>query len=498
MLNLKNFFSDKQIRSLGKREEIAELLHISPEKLDDLHHAAEVLNVATTKEESLRAKDMIAQVLKSSKTAMDAFEASYKAQGEGVTDDSFFSADWRTEGLKEGNAADVDGLIDRIVDEFLLQTRTYSYGYDDKLALPEPTAPVTASESKALPERLRPQLTGNLMKVETNGEPHIAVMGMYKSYLEATDPKKKETYYHMFRQGLDIQDLDGVLYEVLGTNPNAMGYWLPPLADAVDKQTFFRIPRTRVLKVPLTMLQLTRLDYGTLTETTMQIVDRYCQKVFQLDETKDYFVKTGTFSSKYDFRNAHVTGAKEVRELGEYLLFIQNQAVLAAGPLSRPCIYGMSTTNEWVVREYIHDKENNPCIYKGLPLHTEYRVFVDFDTDTVLGMNPYWDPDVMKKRFGQEEDADSPHQFHDYVIYAAHEETLMKRYQENAGKVKEHVQELLPDVNLTGQWSIDIMQNGEDFWIIDMALAQNSALVECVPKELLKRTEEDWIPKLEG
>ncbi|MBR0283080.1 MAG: RICIN domain-containing protein, partial [Oscillibacter sp.] len=30
------------------------------------------------------------------------------------------------------------------------------------------------------------------------------------------------------------------------------------------------------------------------------------------------------------------------------------------------------------------DKENNPCIYKGMPLHTEYRVFVDFDTDEVL------------------------------------------------------------------------------------------------------------------
>ena len=48
-----------------------------------------------------------------------------------------------------------------------------------------------------------------------------------------------------------------------------------------------------------------------------------------------------------------------------------------AGPLSFPCIYGVSTTNEWVVREFIPDKEGNPCIYHGLPLHTEYRVFVD-------------------------------------------------------------------------------------------------------------------------
>ena len=40
------------------------------------------------------------------------------------------------------------------------------------------------------------------------------------------------------------------------------------------------------------------------------------------------------------------------------------------------------------------------------------------------------------------------------------------------------------------------MQNGDDFYIIDMALAKNSALNDCVPKGLLRDAEEDWIPKL--
>ena len=40
------------------------------------------------------------------------------------------------------------------------------------------------------------------------------------------------------------------------------------------------------------------------------------------------------------------------------------------------------------------------------------------------------------------------------------------------------------------------MQNGEDFFIIDMALAENSALNECVPKGLLKKAEENWLPDL--
>ena len=62
--------------------------------------------------------------------------------------------------------------------------------------------------------------------------------------------------------------------------------------------------------------------------------------------------------------------------------------------------------------------------------------------------------------------------------------------------VENQGERILPDIDLSGQWSIDIMQNGDDFYIIDMALAANSALKECVPPGLLKPVQEKWIPKL--
>ena len=49
------------------------------------------------------------------------------------------------------------------------------------------------------------------------------------------------------------------------------------------------------------------------------------------------------------------------------------------------------------------------------------------------------------------------------------------------------VSKLLKDCTLNGQWSIDIMQNGSDFWLIDMARASESALSKCVPKGKLKQ-----------
>jgi hypothetical protein len=162
-----------------------------------------------------------------------------------------------------------------------------------------------------------------------------------------------------------------------------------------------------------------------------------------------------------------------------------------AGPLTQPSIYGVSTTNEWVVREFIEDAEDNPRIYKGLPLHTEYRVFIDCDTDEVLGVSPYWRPDVMKRRFDAE--PDNPDMNHDYIVFSAYESVLMKRYYDNVDMVVEHVKSLLPGLNLEGQWSLDIMQNGSDFWAIDMTLADQSALSDCVPRGTLERSAELWL-----
>ena len=168
-----------------------------------------------------------------------------------------------------------------------------------------------------------------------------------------------------------------------------------------------------------------------------------------------------------------------------------------ASPLVSPSIYGVSTTNEWVVREYIPDKENNPCIYHGMPLHTEYRFFVDFDTDEIIGVSPYWEPEMLKKRFSQGSDADSPHQIHDYVIIKAHEQKMMDRYYEHFDEISEHMEKLIPQIDLKGQWSVDVMLNGDDIWIIDMATADTSALKACCGDRIRKQ-EENWIPKLKS
>lgn len=311
-------------------------------------------------------------------------------------------------------------------------------------------------------------------------------------------------------------------------NKNSMGYWLPPLVSAVSAQVapFFKIPKTTIAQVPLPLLQLSRIDYSSLTETTIKIVNEWAKKAFGLNQNAPdgYFIKTGTYSSKYDFRNAKVTDPKEILEIGEYLLYIQHQACLMAGPLAVPSIYGVSTCREWVVRSFISDQKqegdqesarsikvmdsdrplcSGAQIYHGLQLRNELRVFVDFDTCEVLGIFMYWDPGVMKQRFGHEQDADEPDKIHDYIIYSAFEQELKERFEQTKDLVTGKIRELLPSIRLRGQWSIDIMEQNVgdqfgsgDFYIIDMALAQNSAFYDRIPKELRRPEEEKWLPEI--
>lgn len=456
-----------------------------------------VLSGSSFKKNEFFSQEQIVEMLQTTPEALAAFEKAYQIEALDQVSENFFevNAKQAKEQVQRKEGGVDPELIDRIVRELLEATPSVTvYNGKDLLQYKPDTkgaSPVDPEELFCIPKELRPQLTGRYACKDLHGDSYPVLLYYWAKYKETGNIQ----FYHDFRQGLDILDIDPVLYEMIGMNPNSMGFWFPALVEAVNSSGFFQIPKTTIVKLPVSMLQLTRLDYKNLTAATIQIVDQYCQRVFQLDPKKEYFVKTGTYSSKFDFRNAYVHGEQEVRELGEYLLFIHFQALLMAASLfSKPSIYGVSTTNEWVVREFIPDKEENPCIYKGLPLHTEYRLFADFDTDEILGIVPYWEPATMKKKFSGISD---PHQLHDYYIYQAHEKTLMERFYKNKDRIVSEFASILPDISLPGQWSIDIMGNGQNFWIIDMALAENSAFSNCIPEEKRKPVEEKWIPKLQ-
>lgn len=456
------------------------------------------------------AKDKIAEMLSTNPEVLDKFENAYKRALTDTENNSGYvnAKTVNSDKTQENNSDKQKEIIDRIVSELVNDTTVYRYvnNSSEHTELVKNNKYISPDQLTVFDKDSRPLLTGNCMTVEIPDNYKMLVTNLYdmQRAIDKGDYLKAHHLYGVFRQGLDILDLDPIMYKMLDCNVSSMGYWLPAMVKAIDKHKFFKIPNTTIAKVPLPILQLTRLDYTALNRNTLDIVDNWAQKVFDLDTDKHYFIKTGLFSSKFDFRNAKITDPKEVLDIGEYLLFIHFQSVsMAQFDLSgnkRPVMYGAATTNEWVVRDFIEDEDDEKfTIYNGLPLHTEYRVFVDFDSDEVLGIHPYWDPKVMKNRFGHSKDSNDPTMIHDYITYTAQEPKLMERYNKNKNMIINKVREFLPDVELTGQWSIDIMQNGDKFWFIDMAIAETSAFYdECVPANKRIPYKENWLPKLEN
>lgn len=464
---------------------------------------AQIGAMLTKKEDKPFSYEELAAMLKTDPDALKTFDEVYKTQVLESRELHENMLQWNSATIKAildkkvYFPPELNSLIDRIVDELIPETRLYIYnakhgGYYVKYsANRDSVTDVTNEELNRYPEELRPQLTGKLMMVDVSEPSYKSLLQNYAEYKNAKNDRMKMLYYNLFRQGLDILDLDDFTYQMLEMNPISMGFWLPPLVEGLYGNKFFKVPDTKILCVPITMLQLTRLGFETLNPVTKEIVNRYCKKVFHLDEHGDYFIKTGTYSSKYEFRNAHIHEPKEVDEMGEYFLLLNHLTCSMAAPTNNRSFYGANTTNEWVVREYIKDKESNPTIYNGLPLHTEYRVFVDFDTKEILGVSPYWRSDVMKNKF---KEVSSPQERHDYVVYLMHEDVLNKRYNESVQTVLNELEKVIPRIKLTGQWSIDVMRNGDDYYIIDMALAEHSALNDCVPKNLLRAYPQQWLP----
>ena len=417
------------------------------------------------------------KVFKTDEKSFKEFENFYNENILSEIPENYFEINSRqaTEKLATGGEVDYE-LVNRIVDELLNGTEVLEIKNNNVITK---TLEVENNPIKDIQELIeldpnkQVQFTKNFSKLD---------MPLYDSTKSLITFAKSS--YGMFRGALETLDISPTIYKILGNNVNSMGYWLPKVASISD----FKIPDTRIIKVPISLLQLGRVyDYGELTPTTFKIINEYCKKAFELNLEKTYFIKNGVFSSKFDFRNAKVTTPQEVAELGQYLFYIHQQACQMASLLNNKSIYGCGTTNEWVVREYIESPEKEK-IYMGLPLNTEYRIFVDFDTKKILCSNQYWDKEVMNKRFSENR---NNHDAHDVITYNMASERLEKTYEENIDLVEKMVQKLLDNnIEMKGQWSIDIMQVKNDFYLIDIALAESSFFYDRVPKELRRKSED--------
>ena len=191
-----------------------------------------------------------------------------------------------------------DSFVDDIVDELYAKTKIWSYiRKDNKPAVItlqnnnlNYESKFTIEELNKLPIENRPMLTGNAAVRHISEDSYPYLLEDLKRFQTHPDPKIRKASYQQFRRGLDVLDLDPIVYEMLSCNLNSMGYWLPEMIDAIEYEGFFKIPSTTIVKVPLPILQLSRMDYCNLNRITLDIIDKWAQKAFNLNTENKYFI----------------------------------------------------------------------------------------------------------------------------------------------------------------------------------------------------------------
>lgn len=279
------------------------------------------------------------------------------------------------------------------------------------------------------------------------------------------DPELKDQIYHLVSRMKSVSDLTPTLYDEFGNNPNTMINWLPQINKGLQKSnSSLKTPHTKMLRLPIELAQFIRLEYLNTTPASRELFNKLIFEALELEDDETYFIKTGTFSSKFEFRNAKCS---EPREMGEYFQVINNFAMTV----------GAGHSVDIVAREYIEDVENNPTIYNGMPLRTEFRVFVDFDKNIVEGTANYWHPIVMRRALSQ---GLAQNIQRDYETYSDHQDKIMREFDDHKRTLEQEVERILPSIDLSGRYSVDIMKNRDDFYIIDLAKTEQSALYDYI------------------
>lgn len=270
--------------------------------------------------------------------------------------------------------------------------------------------------------------------------------------------------------------------------------WFPQLKTAIDNtDTSFTYPESKVVELPFEMVQLIERELES-PDALIPKLQKYLESEFDLSDDKTYFIKTGVFSNKFDFKTCKLDNYKD---FANQLYSIWYTAFLV----------GATKTNEVVVREYIEPVEPLTHIYNGMPLNVEFRAFVDIkgaDSELIDVIN-YWHPTAMHnlgdeqlknlpleklgtlaKELGSVERTGQTERMLDYCNYRLVEADLVEQFNKYRDLVGKEVLKIAKSIDvdnnehLNGKWSIDVMMNGDKFYVIDAATMGRSALADLV------------------
>ena len=158
----------------------------------------------------------------------------------------------------------------------------------------------------------------------------------------------------------------GDFYRRLSNNSNNISNWFPKI-----EKCGLAVPKTCIIKVPENIVKAFFMEpeknetIDTLFDRVYDWVDGVLVPTAREEIGKGlWFMKNGCFSNKYNFNSCCVTDNSH--EITTKLIDINYTSLM----------FDTGGNTEVAIRERILFDENTiPCIYNGMPLRPEYRIF---------------------------------------------------------------------------------------------------------------------------
>ncbi|MCH5166874.1 MAG: hypothetical protein J1F35_03190 [Erysipelotrichales bacterium] len=269
-----------------------------------------------------------------------------------------------------------------------------------------------------------------------------------------------------FENGKNKKKLDPIQMEIerLGaehsiSEENDLSFWYPR-----TQGIGFKSPKTIITS--LTEEETTLCKTGNAEDLDF---DSIVSRIYGLNPGlylySDLFLRLGITSNKFNFATCHLNNIDELRE--KLIKYFDD------------LVFRLEWVTEinLIIREYIKTTYQRPTIYRGMPLNTEFRVFYDFDTQTILGIYNYWDKNTMVDNLRNKDEL---------LTFVSVADEIDSEVSKLKPQLYEEVSKKMPSVTLEGKWSIDFLYDGENFVLIDMAHAECSYYYEKVLRNQTK------------
>ena len=261
----------------------------------------------------------------------------------------------------------------------------------------------------------------------------------------------------------DAMPSENEYLDTMRHDPCNMSNWLPAIVPAEGEARELRIPKTAIIPVPDDVCRSFFMERDGDADRILGFVrEQIVPAAKDHGLYPQFFMKNGGFSDKFRFRLC-TPGPADMRIAANLTDMNYDALCFSADGVTEVCL-----------RELIpYDEENTPCIYQGMPLRPEFRVFYDFDSHRVLYAANYWDWDYCHDRICRDAT--------DKLVYESAYPGILQQYEEKKNDVMGMVARDMANVTgLSGMWSVDVMyceKSGpnEGYWLIDMAVAGRSA-----------------------